>query len=92
MQSFSSSEDNASELEEEKDKLEITSEKKYLSVREAANYIGYSVGYIYKLVAINAIPCYVPNGGRIIFNRVELDEWIKSKRQGKPENECLVIR
>ncbi|MBR4592284.1 MAG: helix-turn-helix domain-containing protein [Elusimicrobiaceae bacterium] len=67
-------------------------DKKYLSVREAAEYIGYSVGYIYKLVAINAIPCYVPNGGRIIFNRVELDEWIKSKRQGKPENECLVIR
>lgn len=33
MQSFSSSEDNASELEEEKDKLEITSEKKYLSVK-----------------------------------------------------------
>ena len=69
-------------------------DKKYLSVREAAEYIGYSVGYIYKLVAINAIPCYAPNGGRIIFNRVELDEWIKAKgkRQGKPEDECLVIR
>ena len=69
-------------------------DKKYLSVREAAEYIGYSVGYIYKLVAINAIPCYVPNGGRIIFNRVELDEWIRSngKRQGKPEDVCLVIR
>ena len=47
-------------------------EKKYLSVREAAEYIGYSIGYVYRLVALNVLPHYTPNGGRIIFNRVEL--------------------
>lgn len=70
-------------------------DKKYLSVREAAEYIGYSAGYLYKLAAIHALPFYAPNGGRIIFKRVELDEWIESngkKRPGNPKNECIVIR
>lgn len=69
-------------------------EKTYLSAREAAQYIGYSVRYVYTLAALNVLPHYTPNGGRIIFSRVELDEWIKNngKRQGKPEDECIVIR
>lgn len=69
-------------------------EKKYLSVREAAEYIGYSIGYVYRLVALNVLPHYTPNGGRIIFNRVELDEWIarNGKQPGDPQTEHIVIR
>ena len=59
-------------------------DKTYLSVREAAEYTGYSVGYLYKLIAANSIPFYVPNGGRIIFTRVELDEWIKNSKKSRP--------
>ena len=69
-------------------------EKTYLSVREAAGYIGYSVRYVYTLVAQGVLPHYTPNGGRIIFNRTELDEWIKNngRQKGKPKDECIVIR
>ena len=69
-------------------------EKKYLSVREAAEYIGYSIGYVYRLVTLNVLPHYTPNGGRIIFNRVELDEWIagNGKQPGDPKTEHIVIR
>lgn len=69
-------------------------EKKYLSVREAAEYIGYSIGYVYRLVALNVLPHYTPNGGRIIFNRVELDEWIagNGKQPDDPKTEHIVIR
>lgn len=69
-------------------------EKKYLSVREAAEYIGYSIGYVYRLVALNVLPHYTPNGGRIIFNRIELDEWIagNGKQPGDPKTEHIVIR
>ena len=69
-------------------------EKKYLSVREAAEYIGYSIGYDYRLVALNVLPHYTPNGGRIIFNRLELDEWIarNGKQPGDPKTEHIVIR
>ena len=69
-------------------------EKKYLSVREAAEYIGYSIGYVYRLVALNVLPHYTPNGGRIIMNRVELDEWIarNGKQPDDPKTEHIVIR
>lgn len=71
-------------------------EKTYLSVREAAEYMGYSVGYIYKLIANNALPHYAPNKGRIMFKINELDEWIsngkKSKEEPDPKAEYLVIR
>ena len=69
-------------------------EKKYLSVREAAEYIGYSTRYVYRLVALNVLPHYTPNGGHIIFNRVELDEWIarNGKQPGDPKTEHIVIR
>ncbi len=70
-------------------------EKTYLSVREAAEYMGFSVSYIYKLVAAQVLPHYAPNGGRILFKRVELDDWIASGKNHKPENketEYLVIR
>ena len=62
-------------------------EKKYLSVREAAEYIGYSTRYVYRLVALNVLPHYTPNGGRIIFNRVELDEWIARNEMEKQKVE-----
>ncbi len=75
-------------------------EKTYLSVREAAQYTGYSIGYIYRLVKDRAIPFHAPNGGRIIFARVELDEWITGKGSGNgsgqhdpdDKSEYLVIR
>ncbi len=71
-------------------------DKTYLSVREAAEYTGYSVGYLYKLIAASSIPFYVPNGGRIIFTRVELDKWIKNskkiRKHGNRKTESLIIR
>lgn len=69
--------------------------KTYLSVREAAEYIGYSTRYVYKLAALNVLPHYTPNGGRIIFKRVELDEWIAAngKQSGNAhKGEQLIIR
>lgn len=71
-------------------------EKTYFSVREAAEYMGYSVGYIYKLIAKNALPHYAPNGGRIMFKVQELDEWISNGRKTETEpdskKEYLIIR
>lgn len=58
-------------------------EKTYLSVKQAAEYTGYSIGYLYKLIAANALPHYAPNGGRIILKIHEIDDWISlGKRRG----------
>ena len=69
-------------------------EKTYLSVRETAEYLGYSPGYIYRLASLNVLPHYAPNGGRILFNRLELDEWVANngRKTNGPKSADLIIR
>jgi excisionase family DNA binding protein len=49
---------------------------KYLSVPELGRYIGRSKGAIRNLVLRRTIPFHKP-GGRLLFNREEIDQWIK---------------
>lgn len=58
-------------------------EKKYMTAREAAQYTGFSVSHIYRLVSRNAIPHYNPTGrnGKVVFKCEELETWVE---QGKP--------
>ena len=51
-------------------------EPNYLSIDQAAKKLGYKKSYLYKLVWSRTIPHYKPNGGRLLFNAGELDEWI----------------
>jgi len=52
-------------------------EKKFLSVKEAADYLHISVAAIYSLVSRRQIPVNKP-GKRLYFLNAELDEWIKA--------------
>jgi len=54
-------------------------EKKFLTIREAAELISFSVPAIKKMIAAGKIPCYKV-GGKRLFDRDELIEWVKSKR------------
>ena len=54
---------------------EIISQKP-MSVAEAANFLGYSIAYLYKLVHQGKIPCYKPGGGRVFFKQPELEQFI----------------
>lgn len=56
------------------------SEAKYLTAQEAANYVGLTLGYLYKLTSSHKIPFYNPGGRKLIFKRCELDAWIDSAR------------
>ena len=47
-----------------------------LSLVEAAQYLGVSKSYMYKLIHTRAIP-FNKFGKRVIFYTKELDEWIK---------------
>ena len=66
-------------LEEIKFLLKGTNEKP-LSFNEAADYLGISHSYLYKLTAQNKIPHYKPQGKLIFFNKIELNEFIYGKR------------
>ena len=56
-------------------------EKNYLTMKEAAEYLGTTVNYLYKLTSQqHRIPYYSPTGRKTLFKRQELDEWIERSR------------
>lgn len=52
----------------------------FLSVEQACQLLGYSKGYIYKLTHKKQIPHYKPRGGKLLFDRLELETWIRQNR------------
>ena len=55
-------------------------EAKYLTSKQAANYIGVSINYFYKLTARHELPMYNPTGRKLLFKASELDAWIEAAR------------
>lgn len=52
----------------------------YLSTREAAEFLGLSVGYLYKLTMQKKVPYYKPFGNKCYFKREELEQLIETNR------------
>ena len=59
-------------------------ENKFLDIKEAAEYLGYSAGYLYKLASRKKIPSYQPTGNKILFDKEEIEKWVKN---GSHENQ-----
>jgi excisionase family DNA binding protein len=53
----------------------------WLSAREAAEYLRWPLKRIYNLTAARAIPHH-RQGGRLVFNREELDRWLGDNYHG----------
>lgn len=58
----------------------MSSEKELLSAKQAASYLDISMAQLYKLTSKRSIPFYQPTGGKLYFNRVELNEWVWSHK------------
>lgn len=58
-------------------------EKKFLSISEVMEFLGISRPTIYRLLS-KGMPCY-RLGGRRIFDREELIDWVKGHRNDKPK-------
>jgi excisionase family DNA binding protein len=54
--------------------------KNVLNFNEAAKFIEVSHSHLYKLTSSGKVPFYKPNGKKIYFNRVELEEWLLRNR------------
>lgn len=63
---------------------------RYLTARQAADYIGVSNNYLYKLTAGHKVPFYNPTGRKLLFKRIELDAWVEAARV--PADEELISR
>ena len=62
-----------------------------LTLEEAADYLGLSKSYLYKLTSANKIPHYKPQGKRVYFAKDELNTWLLRnpvKTTGKIEQEA----
>lgn len=60
--------------------------KTFLTVKEAAEYIGTTPNYLYKLTSQqHRIPYYSPTGRKCLFKRSELDAWIEKSRVSSDE-------
>ena len=57
-----------------------TEGKDFLTAKEAANYIGASLNYFYKLTSSHRLPMYNPTGRKLLFMRSELRAWVESFR------------
>lgn len=54
--------------------------KPLLTTDEAAAYLGISKSHLYKMTSRGEVPFYKPNGKVCYFDRLELEEWIRSNR------------
>ena len=57
-------------------------EKVYLTVKEACELIRMSRVTLHRLINKGMVPSYKV-GGKRLFNRRELIQWVKSQREGK---------
>ena len=52
--------------------------KEVLNTKEAANYMGLSVSYLYKLRRKNNLKANRPSNGRLYFKRIDVYNWMLS--------------
>jgi len=51
-----------------------------MNCTDAAAYLNFSKGYLYRLVYLGKISCYKPTGGKLFFRKEELDAFIFQNR------------
>jgi excisionase family DNA binding protein len=66
---------------------QVQTDKKWLTIKEAASYIGMSVGFLRKNVRLRSVP-YARLGSKALrFDRDALDAWISARSCGS-EVDC----
>lgn len=58
-----------------------------LNFNQAAQYLGFSHSYLYKLTSRKIIPAHRPTGKMLFFSKAELDEWVFSSKKAKVKSE-----
>lgn len=54
--------------------------RKYLTLAQAAAYVGLSVTTLRRLIRRGVLSAYKPGGGRILVKREELDAWVEDAK------------
>lgn len=66
----------------EKLEFKLSSEKRWLNVKETSHYLGYSKDHIHKLKNEHLLEGvhYHKKAGRILFDKYELDNWVTTNQ------------
>ncbi|MEZ5001423.1 MAG: helix-turn-helix domain-containing protein [Chitinophagales bacterium] len=59
--------------------------KNVLNFNDACSYLDISASHLYKLTSQKSIPHFCPQGKKLYFNRIELDEWLQRNRQSSAD-------
>jgi excisionase family DNA binding protein len=59
--------------------------KEVLNFSEACQYLDISESHLYKLTSRKQIPHFCPQGKKLYFNRLELDQWLQTNRKNTVE-------
>ncbi len=54
--------------------------KNFLTSKEACEFLGVKLSYLYKLTHRKQIPYYKPNGKKVFFKEADLVAWVTSIR------------
>jgi len=54
--------------------------KEVLTAKEVSRYTGYSLGTIHTYTSRDLIPYSNPTGGKLLFNKADIDKWLEEKR------------
>lgn len=65
---------------EELKALIVVQNAEFIDLDEAAKYLRLKKSYLYNLVYRKEVPFYKPNGKKIYFNKLELNNWIISSK------------
>lgn len=81
------------EIEYIKKTLDDNTTKRWLSVKELAEYLSYSKDTIYKLKTthfVEGIHYHTPTG-KVLFDRIAIDEWVMSGETDSQKKEAKKI-
>lgn len=56
-------------------------QKEVLNFNETCRYLDISPSHLYKLTSTKQIPHFCPQGKRLYFKRLELDQWLQRNRK-----------
>lgn len=59
---------------------ELLTADRYMTAKEAAEYLCYSYDHIRRLVSTGVLPHYSPSNGKVLFKKSELDAWVAESR------------
>lgn len=58
----------------------LLSSKKVLTFDEVVSYTGFKPSYLYKLTSSFSIPHSKPGGGKLFFDKDDIDDWLLANK------------